>query len=198
MRLTVLFWLFYEMSESETYKELGALTKCKERWEECIPYVASLLTSDSVKIQAKALWMLGEMGLAFPEAIKSICRCSQDYCTTVTRKSGWKPRKSSVSWASAGPILSLPTLTNCTISLKPTPIAWSGFTAKEPSGLQSAQMIIIVFDKSEEFSSMEAIMIWAKENYDLICLLVGVIGVLISIIGIVYEIKKKRKDKLNS
>lgn len=33
MRLTVLFWLFYEMSESETYKELGALTKCKERWE---------------------------------------------------------------------------------------------------------------------------------------------------------------------
>ena len=63
MRLTVLFWLFYEMSESETYKELGALTKCKERWEECIPYVSSLLTSDSVKIQAKALWMLGEMGL---------------------------------------------------------------------------------------------------------------------------------------
>lgn len=46
---------------------------------------------------------------------------------------------------------------------------------------------------------MEAIMIWAKENYGLICLLVGVIGVLISIIGIVYEIKKKkRKDKLHS
>ena len=39
---------------------------------------------------------------------------------------------------------------------------------------------------------MEAIMIWAKENYDLICLLVGVIGVLISIIGVVYEIKKKK------
>lgn len=46
---------------------------------------------------------------------------------------------------------------------------------------------------------MEAIMIWAKENYDLICLLVGVIGVLISIIGILYEIqKKKRKNKLHS
>lgn len=29
------------MSESETYKELGALTRCKERWEESIPYVAS-------------------------------------------------------------------------------------------------------------------------------------------------------------
>jgi FOG: HEAT repeat len=59
------------MSESETYKELGALTRCKERWEESIPYVASFLASDSEKIQAKSLWMLGEMGLAFPEAIKS-------------------------------------------------------------------------------------------------------------------------------
>lgn len=46
--------------------------------------------------------------------------------------------------------------------------------------------------------SMEAIMIWAKENYGLICLLVGVIGVLLSIIGFVYEMKKKkRKDKLH-
>lgn len=29
------------MSESETYKELGELTKCKDRWEGSIPYVAS-------------------------------------------------------------------------------------------------------------------------------------------------------------
>ena len=71
------------MSESETYKELGALTRCKERWEDSIPYVASFLTSDSVKIQAKALWMLGEMGLAYPDAIKSICRCSLNCCATV-------------------------------------------------------------------------------------------------------------------
>ena len=38
---------------------------------------------------------------------------------------------------------------------------------------------------------MEAIMIWAKENYDLIGFLVGVIGVLISIIGVVYETKRR-------
>ena len=31
MRLTMLFWLFYEMSESETYKELGALTTGSNR-----------------------------------------------------------------------------------------------------------------------------------------------------------------------
>lgn len=30
--------------DSIIYKELGALTKSKERWEENIPYVASLLT----------------------------------------------------------------------------------------------------------------------------------------------------------
>lgn len=58
------------MTESELYKSLGELTKDKERWEESIPYVASLPASDSVKIQAKALWLLGEMGLAFPLSIK--------------------------------------------------------------------------------------------------------------------------------
>jgi HEAT repeat protein len=55
---------------SVIYKELSALTKSKERWEENIPYVASLLTSESTKIKAKTLWLLGEMGLAYPLSIK--------------------------------------------------------------------------------------------------------------------------------
>lgn len=59
------------MTEAELYKSLGALTKNKGVWEENIPYVESLLTSESVKIKSKALWMLGEMGLAFPSSIKS-------------------------------------------------------------------------------------------------------------------------------
>ena len=54
------------MNESEPYKELGILIKDKDKWEENIPYVSSLLAHDSVKIQAKALWLLGEMGLAYP------------------------------------------------------------------------------------------------------------------------------------
>ena len=54
----------------DLYKELGALTKCKERWEENIPYVASLLQHDSTKIKAKALWLLGEMGLVFPNTVR--------------------------------------------------------------------------------------------------------------------------------
>lgn len=59
------------MTDSELYKSLSALTKNKSVWEEQIPYVESLLSADSVKIKSKALWMLGEMGLAFPSSIKS-------------------------------------------------------------------------------------------------------------------------------
>ena len=61
--------------DSMLYIELGVLTKNKERWEENIPYVASLLNSESTKIKTKALWLLGEMGLAFPLAI----------CETISR-----------------------------------------------------------------------------------------------------------------
>ena len=57
------------MTESELYRELGALTKDRARWEAGIPHVASLLTNESVKIRAKALWLLGEMGLKFPALI---------------------------------------------------------------------------------------------------------------------------------
>ena len=59
------------MTEAELYKELGALTKEKDRWKESIPYVSSLLTHDSVKIQAKALWLLGEMGLLYPRSVQN-------------------------------------------------------------------------------------------------------------------------------
>ena len=58
------------MTESELYRNLGALTKCKVQWEKNIPYVASLLSHDSTKIKAKALWLLGEMGLAFPNTVR--------------------------------------------------------------------------------------------------------------------------------
>ena len=58
------------MTESELYKELGILTKDKSKWEENIPYASSLLTHASTKIQAKALWLLGEMGLSHPLSVQ--------------------------------------------------------------------------------------------------------------------------------
>ena len=58
------------MTEAELFKELGTLTKDKDKWKESIPYVSSLLTHNSVKIQAKALWLLGEMGFVYPQSVQ--------------------------------------------------------------------------------------------------------------------------------
>lgn len=38
-------------------------------------------------------------------------------------------------------------------------------------------------------------MTWAKENFDLISLYVGLLGVVIGIIALVYEIKGKKKGE---
>ena len=42
---------------------------------------------------------------------------------------------------------------------------------------------------------MDAITTWAKENFDLISLFVGLIGVVIAVISLIYEIKKKKEKK---
>ncbi len=68
------------MNESELYKELGVLTKDKSRWEESIPYVATLLNDESGKIQAKALWLLGEMGLEHPSSVRDSVASIAAFC----------------------------------------------------------------------------------------------------------------------
>ena len=57
-------------SEKSLYSNLSALTKNKDAWQESIPYVGALLEKQSPKITAKALWLLGEMGLQHPETIE--------------------------------------------------------------------------------------------------------------------------------
>ena len=59
------------MNEAELYQELGVLTRDRARWKESIPYVSSLLDHESVKIQAKALWLLGEIGLVYPQSVQA-------------------------------------------------------------------------------------------------------------------------------
>ena len=66
--------------DSTLYKELGVLTKSKELWGNNIPYVASLLASESTKIKSKALWLLGEMGLAFPLSIMDYVPAIAAFC----------------------------------------------------------------------------------------------------------------------
>lgn len=58
------------MTEAELYKEMGLLTKDRDNWKDSIPYVTSLFDHESVKIQAKALWLIGEMGLTYPRAVQ--------------------------------------------------------------------------------------------------------------------------------
>ena len=70
------------MTESELYKELGALTKAKDQWEEKIPYVSSLLAHESEKIQAKALWLLAEMGLAYPQSVRDAVSAIASFCNS--------------------------------------------------------------------------------------------------------------------
>ncbi|MDO4317598.1 MAG: HEAT repeat domain-containing protein [Lachnospiraceae bacterium] len=68
------------MNESELYKELGVLTKDKDKWEESIPYVSSLLGHESVKIKAKALWLIGEMGLVYPLLVQDAVPEIASFC----------------------------------------------------------------------------------------------------------------------
>ena len=42
---------------------------------------------------------------------------------------------------------------------------------------------------------METITTWAKENFDLITLFVGFVGVVVAVISLFYEIKKKKAQK---
>ncbi len=59
------------MGELELYQALGALTKDKSRWAESVPYLSSLLSHESVRIQAKSLWLIGEIGLAHPLSVQN-------------------------------------------------------------------------------------------------------------------------------
>ena len=68
------------MNESELYKELGVLTKDRNKWKESIPYVSSLLNHKSIKIKAKALWLIGEMGLAYPLLVQDDVPAIASFC----------------------------------------------------------------------------------------------------------------------
>lgn len=70
--------------ETELYKKLGELTKNKAEWESNISDVAALLEYDSTKIQAKTLWLLGEMGLKHPEKIRKWVPAISDFLNSPT------------------------------------------------------------------------------------------------------------------
>lgn len=68
------------MNETGLYKELGTLTKEKDKWEGSIPYLSSLLAHESAKIRAKALWLLGEIGLIYPLSVQGTVPAIAAFC----------------------------------------------------------------------------------------------------------------------
>lgn len=60
------------MHEKETLMELREIQKNKESWKDNIDAVAEKLNENcSVNVKAKALWILGEMGLRYPQQAES-------------------------------------------------------------------------------------------------------------------------------
>ena len=41
---------------------------------------------------------------------------------------------------------------------------------------------------------MEAIITWAKENYNLIVLAVGIVGIVIAVLSLILEMKKRKSQ----
>ena len=71
------------MSETEDkviLKKLREITKDKNHWSETIDYVGEKLDEEySVEVRAKALWLLGEMGLNYPMQVKPYLEDIADY-----------------------------------------------------------------------------------------------------------------------
>lgn len=58
-------------SDQKILDELRKIQKDKDNWKDNIKNVAIFLNeSHSVEVKAKALWIIGEMGLAYPEEVK--------------------------------------------------------------------------------------------------------------------------------
>lgn len=63
----------YRLSDPDpavAYRELTRLNTCQADWPAHIDEAALLAARPPVKLQAKAIWFLGEAGLRFPEQIK--------------------------------------------------------------------------------------------------------------------------------
>lgn len=58
-------------TDTDLYRELGELTKNKAEWKTNICLVGALLEGRSPKVTAKAIWLLGEMGLRYPREVAS-------------------------------------------------------------------------------------------------------------------------------
>lgn len=60
-----------DKDEAKILSKLKKIQKCKEEWKNNIDDVAEKLNGNySINIQSKALWMIGEMGLKYPNKVE--------------------------------------------------------------------------------------------------------------------------------
>ena len=57
------------MREAEILAKLRKITPEKEAWADSVARTGDFLHHDSIKVRAKALWLLGEMGLLYSEQV---------------------------------------------------------------------------------------------------------------------------------
>lgn len=73
-------------TNEEIYKRLIELTKDKNQWEIMVPYVGNLLTNSSDRIKEKALWLIGEMGMKYPEKATTFINVLAMYLSNTNNK----------------------------------------------------------------------------------------------------------------
>ena len=57
--------------DKDILKEIREITKNKEKWEDIIDSVAFFLNENSsIVVKSKILWLLGEMGLNYPNKVR--------------------------------------------------------------------------------------------------------------------------------
>ena len=66
--------------DEEILKELKEITRNREGWKSNMDYVAAKLNENhSIAVNAKALWILGEMGLKYPVEMEPFIKDIADY-----------------------------------------------------------------------------------------------------------------------
>lgn len=58
------------MNEDLIYEKLSLILKDKDNWKDYVDEVAEFLNDSSLRIRAKALWIIASIGLKYPDSVK--------------------------------------------------------------------------------------------------------------------------------
>ena len=64
---------------SDLYSKLSQIYKNKSCWKEQLQFVGSCLNNEDTKVRAKAIWILGEMGLVYGKLVEPYVKTIADF-----------------------------------------------------------------------------------------------------------------------